>query len=140
MRISKNEYYLKIAEVVAIRSTCLKHKYGAVIVSNDAIVATGYNGAPRGEMDCCDVGFCRCDISAGPINEGAAKHGRQYGTCVAVHAEANAIIRASHNDLKGAILYLVCLSDKENIDPCNYCDRLIKNAGISRVVTKGDII
>jgi dCMP deaminase len=136
MRIGKDEYYLKIAEAVAIRSTCLKHKYGAVIVNDDVIVATGYNGAPRGETNCCDAGICYRDEHAEPVDACAARHGGQYGTCVAVHAEQNAIIAASRKELLGATLYLVCLSDKVNSGPCNFCDRMIKNAGIIKVVTK----
>ena len=137
MRISKKEYYLKIAETIAIRSTCLKHKYGAIIVNNDVIVAAGYNGSPRGELNCCDTGACYCENHSQPLDENAAAHGSQYGLCVAVHAEQNAIIAASHKDLRGAALYLACLSDKPNTSPCNVCDRMIKNAGIAEVITNG---
>jgi dCMP deaminase len=140
MRLSKAEYYLKIAETVAIRSTCLKHKYGALIVNNDVIVATGYNGAPRGELNCCDTGVCYRENHTAPIDEKAAVHGDQYGLCVAVHAEQNAIIFASYKELHGAVLYLACLSDKVNIRPCNICDRMIKNAGVIQVVTKEDVL
>ena len=140
MRITKDEYYLKIAEVIAIRSTCLKHKYGAVIVNDDVIVATGYNGSPRGEVNCCDTNKCYRENHIIPIDIKAAEHGEQYGSCVAVHAEQNAIISASHKELRGATLYLVCLSEKLNTGPCNFCDRMIKNAGIVRVVTKGDVL
>ena len=140
MRISKKDYYLKIAEVVAIRSTCLKHKYGAIIVNSDIIVATGYNGSPRGEPNCCDTGKCYCDNYKAPIDIKAAEHGTQYGTCIAVHAEQNAIIAASYKELSGATLYLACLSNKLNINPCNICDRMIKNAGIKSVVTKGGLL
>jgi dCMP deaminase len=139
MRIGKDEYYLQIAETIAIRSTCLRHKYGAVIVNDDVIVATGYNGAPRGEANCCDTGECYRSKHAAPFDERAAAHGGQYGTCVAVHAEMNAIIAASRKELLGATLYLACLSDKENAGPCNICDRMIRNAGIVKVVTKGDV-
>lgn len=139
MRIDKDTYCLNIAEVVASRSTCLKHKYGAVIVNNDEIIATGYNGAPRGEPNCTDMGFCHCDTSNIPTDTNAAKHGLKYGSCVAVHAEQNAIISASRKDMQGAILYLAC-SSKEAI-PCNICNRMIKNSGIKKVITKeGEII
>lgn len=140
MRIGKDEYYLKIAETIAIRSTCLRRKYGAVIVNNDEIVAAGYNGSPRGEPNCCDTGECYRDKHAKPIGERAAVHGEQYGTCVAVHAEQNAIISAARKELQGATLYLACLSDEVDPAPCNFCDRMIKNAGIKKVVTKGDLI
>lgn len=94
MRIDKDNYYLNIAKAVAARSTCLRRQYGAVIVADDEIIATGYNGAPRGEANCCDVGKCYCREHSTPIDEHAARHGDQYGTCVAVHAEQNAIISA----------------------------------------------
>ena len=81
-RVSKRQYYLDIAAEVARRSTCLRRQYGAVIVKNDEIVATGYNGAPRGDENCCDVGVCWRDAHGIP-------HGEQYEKCVAVHAECN---------------------------------------------------
>jgi len=136
-RISKDDYYLRIAEAIAIRSTCVRHKYGAVIVNDDIIVSTGYNGAPRGEPNCIDGDECYMDRHTSPVGQEAAEHGDQWGLCVAVHAEQNAMLAASRKDLKGSTLYLACLSDKENIGPCNICDRMIKNAGIARVRTKG---
>ncbi|HWQ97052.1 MAG TPA: dCMP deaminase family protein [Clostridia bacterium] len=130
-RISKRDYYLKIASEVAKRSTCLRRQYGAVIVKNDEIIATGYNGAPRGDENCCDVGSCWRDRHNIP-------HGEQYEKCVAVHAEANAIISASRNEMLGSTLYLYGFEgfDKpiENPEPCIMCNRLIKNAGIDRVI------
>jgi len=138
MRISKDEYYLKIAEVVAARSTCLRHKYGAVIVNGDEIIATGYNGSPRGEVNCCDTGECYKCTHENPVDEKAAVHGSQYGSCVAVHAEQNALISASRQELKGATLYLAC-SDDDNPRPCNYCDRMLRNAGVVKIVTRGDM-
>ena len=140
MRIDKDRYYLKIAEVVATRSTCLRRQYGAVIVNRDEIIATGYNGAPRGEANCCDVGVCYCQTHSEPIGEKAARHGEQYGSCVAVHAEQNAIISAARKDMQGATLYLACLDPNTDPTPCNICDRMIKNAGITRVVTKAGTI
>ena len=130
-RISKRDYYLKIASEVAKRSTCLRRQYGAVIVKNDEIIATGYNGAPRGDENCCDVGSCWRDRHNIP-------HGEQYEKCVAVHAEANAIISASRNEMLGSTLYLYGFEgfDKpiENPEPCILCNRLIKNAGIDHVI------
>lgn len=128
MRIDKDNYYLNIAKAVAARSTCLRRQYGAVIV---AVIATGYNGAPRGEVNCCDVGRCYCKEHSTPIDAHAARHGDQYGTCVAVHAEQNAIISAPRR----ATLYLACLDDSIDPAPCNICDRMIKNAGITRAGT-----
>lgn len=136
MRISKDTYYLNIAKAVAARSTCLRRQYGAVIVAGDEIIATGYNGSPRGEPNCCDTGECYCQKHVEPIDEKAAKHGSQYGSCVAVHAEQNAIISARRRDMQGATLYLACLDEAIDPAPCNYCDRMIKNAGITRIVTK----
>lgn len=132
-RISKRDYYLKIASEVAKRSTCLRRQYGAVIVKNDEIIATGYNGAPRGDENCCDVGSCWRDRHNIP-------HGEQYEKCVAVHAEANAIISASRNEMLDSTLYLYGFEgfDKpiEEPEPCIMCNRLIKNAGIKYVINQ----
>jgi len=132
-RIGKNDYYLSIAAEVAKRSTCLRRQYGAVIVKNDEIVATGYNGAPRGDENCCDAGECWREKNNVP-------HGEQYEKCVAVHAEANAIISASRNEMLGSSLYLAGFEGPDNpIDdprPCLICTRMIKNAGIERVFNK----
>lgn len=131
-RISKRDYYLGIAAAVAMRSTCLRRQYGAVIVKNDEIVATGYNGAPRGDENCCDVGSCWRERNNIP-------HGEQYEKCVAVHAEQNAIISASRRDMLGATLYLAGFENGKPIPdatPCIICSRLIKNAGIVKVVNQ----
>ncbi len=129
-RISKQAYYLGIAEAVSRRSTCLRRQYGAVIVKNDEIVATGYNGAPRGESNCCDVGVCWREAHGVP-------HGEQYEKCVAVHAECNAILSASRNELLGSTLYLAGFEGENrpmpDATPCMICNRLIKNAGIAHV-------
>ena len=97
-RKSKDDYYLSIAGAVLARSTCLRRKYGAVIVRDDEIIATGYNGAPRGETNCCDLGYCFRQHQNIP-------HGERYEACRAVHAEANAIISASRRDMIGSTLY-----------------------------------
>ena len=83
MRTSKDNYYLDIAEAVAQRGTCLRKKYGAIIVKNDAIVSTGYVGAPRGRKNCCDMQFCLREEMKIP-------RGERYEICRSVHAEANA--------------------------------------------------
>ena len=129
-RPSKDEYYLNIAEVVMSRSTCLRRKYGSVIVKNDEIIATGYNGSPRGDKNCCDIGECWRE-------EYGIPHGQRYELCCAVHSEANAIISASRRDMQGAVLYLA--SDKPKAEPCDICKRLIKNAGITKVITREKI-
>ena len=135
-RESKDNYYLDIAEAVLARSTCLRRKYGAVIVRDDEIISTGYNGSPRGMPNCCDTGVCYREQQNIP-------HGERYEACLAVHAEANAIISASRRDMIGATLYLAGgEADGTPIEepaPCAMCCKLILNAGISTVVTrKGD--
>lgn len=129
-RVDKRAYYLGIAGEVATRSTCIRRQYGAVIVRSDEIISTGYNGSPRGEANCCDIGECWREDNGIP-------HGEQYEKCVAVHAEMNAIISASRRDMIGSTLYLVGLEDGKRIDakPCDICRRLIVNAGIKEVVT-----
>lgn len=133
MRPSKDEYYLSIAEAVLNRSTCLRRKYGAVIVKDDEIISTGYNGAPRGAENCCDRGYYYREQNNVP-------HGEHAEWCEAVHAEANAIISASRRDMIGSTLYLAGFeadgSPIENISPCSMCQRLILNAGISAIVTR----
>lgn len=134
-RPSKDEYYLGIAASVTERSTCLRRRYGAVIVNNDEIIATGYNGSPRGEGNCCDTGECWREAHNIP-------HGEQYEKCVSVHAEMNAIISAARKDMVGSTLYLAGFDGIESINaiPCTICRRLIKNAGIKRVVNiYGDV-
>lgn len=128
MRISKDEYYLNIALEVAQRSTCLRRKYGVVIVKNDEIIATGYNGAARGETNCCDVGECYRE-------ENGIPHGEQYEKCVAVHAEQNAIISACRKDMIDSTLYLAGVN-VDNPEPCLICSRMIKNSGVIKIVTK----
>ena len=131
-RVSKRQYYLDIAAEVARRSTCLRRQYGAVIVKNDEIVATGYNGAPRGDENCCDVGVCWREAHGIP-------HGEQYEKCVAVHAECNAIISASRNEMLGSTLYLYGFENGTPMkapDPCVMCARMIKNAGIATVINQ----
>ena len=136
-RIGKEAYYLSIAAEVSRRSTCLRRQYGAVIVKNDEIVATGYNGAPRGDENCCDVGVCWREHNNIP-------HGEQYEKCVAVHAEQNAIISASRRDMLGGTLYLAGFENGGAIadaTPCLICKRLIKNAGIVRVINQnGEVV
>ena len=131
-RITKDEYYLSIAASVAKRSTCLRRQYGAVIIKNDEIISTGYNGAARGEPNCCDTGECWREANNSP-------HGEQYEKCVAVHAEQNAIISAARRDMLGSTLYLAGFDMNGEIAsprPCIICGRLIKNAGIVEVVSR----
>lgn len=124
MRPTKDEYYIGIAKAVSTRSTCLRRHYGAVIVNNDEIISTGYNGPPRGESHCV---ACKRD--------GHAHNDGDYSTCESVHAEMNAIISASRSEMLGATLYLYGEENSVPIDaePCPICRRMIKNAGISKV-------
>lgn len=133
-RIDKENYYLDIAQTVLERSTCLRRHYGAIIVRNDEIVATGYNGAPRGRANCCELGYCVREQMKIPSGE-------RYELCRSVHAEANAIISASRNECIGATLYLVgrdAVTGEllQNATSCSMCRRTIINSGISRVVIR----
>lgn len=133
-RINKINYYLDIAETVASRSTCLRKKYGAIIVNNDIIIATGYCGAPRGRENCCDRGSCIREELNIP-------RGERYELCRSVHAEANAIIAASREQMLGAVLYQSCVNPHTSeiiapIDSCQMCKKLIINAGISQVICR----
>ena len=106
-RTNKQNYYLDIADSVLERSTCLRRKYGAIIVRNDEIISTGYNGAPRGRRNCSDLGGCTREKLHIPSGE-------RYELCRSVHAEANAIISASRRDMIGSPLYLVGRSAATN--------------------------
>ena len=137
MRINKREYYLNIAGAVSLRSTCLRRRYGSIIVNNDEIVGTGYNGSARGDINCCEKNICI-------RKEQKIPHGEQYEKCVAVHAEMNGIISAGRKLCIDADLYLY----GEDIDtgrvieetaPCGICINIIKNAGIKRIITKHKI-
>ncbi len=133
-RIDKENYYLDIAETVLERSTCLRRCYGAIIVKNDEIIATGYNGAPRGRKNCMDLGYCTRDALQVPS-------GQRYELCRSVHAEANAIISAARSDIIGGTLYLAGRDAKTGellteATSCSMCRRLIINAGLARVVIR----
>ena len=133
-RVSKNNYYLDIAETVSERSTCLRRRFGAIIVKNDVIVSTGYNGAPRGRKNCNEIGSCTRDDLGIP-------KGERYELCRSVHAEANAIISASREQMLGATLYMCCTDPKTEeiiggMNSCMMCKRQIINAGIERVIIR----
>lgn len=129
-RISKIDTYLNCAEVFAYRSTCLKRKYGAVIVKDDIVISTGYNGSPRGFDNCCDLGTC-------PRIDRNMHQGEGYGICRAIHAEANALLNCSRQQTLGADLYLVGINPNDNsiheAKPCPLCARTIIQAGINNV-------
>lgn len=133
-RVDKNDYYLNIAKAVASRSTCLRRQYGAVIVNNEEIIATGYNGGVRGGKNCIDFGNCpRMNM---PHNSG------NYSDCIGVHAEQNALISAARRDMIDGELYLFGLEngkELEDVEPCPICRKMIINAGIKKVITvKGE--
>lgn len=137
IRPSKDESFMEIAESVSMRSTCLRRRYGAVIVSKDGrIVSTGYNGAPRHRVNCTDLNSCLRD-------ELKVKPGTHYELCRSVHAEANAIINGNPLDIIGGTLYLSGTDASTNkpskyISPCAMCQRLILNAQIARVVMRNE--
>jgi len=132
-RISKIDTYLNVAETFAYRSTCIKRKYGAVIVKDDIVVSTGYNGSPRGLTNCCDTGKCR-RIELG------MHQGEGYGICRAIHAEQNALLNCSREQTMGADLYLAGVNPADNsvhrAKPCPVCARMIIQAGIQRVIMR----
>jgi len=133
-RPSKEEYYLRLAEQVSARSTCLRKRFGAVIVRDDQIISTGYNGAPRGTPNCLELGIC-------PREEAGIPAGQRYELCRSVHAEANAIIHASRLEMLDGVLYLACVDAKTgelvpDVRPCKMCTRLIINAGLREVVVR----
>ncbi len=133
-RRDKINYYLDLAQTVAQRGTCLRRKYGAVIVKNDEVVSTGYVGAPRGRKNCSDIGTCI-------RNELNIPRGERYELCRSVHAEANAIISASRAQMLGADMYLAGVDAVTgdyipNSNSCSMCKRQIINAGIARVFVR----
>ena len=135
-RVTKENYYLDIAETAIGRATCLRRRYGAIIVTNDEIISTGYNGAPRGRKNCADLGYCTREAMKIPSGE-------RYELCRSVHAEANAIISAERERMIGGALFL---SGREvstgeyiaNSCSCSMCKRMIINAGIKTVYVRDD--
>lgn len=129
-RVSKIDTYLNCAEVFAYRSTCIKRKYGAVIVKNDVVISTGYNGSPREKENCCDIGEC-------PRMALGLHQGEGYAMCKAIHAEANALLNCSREQTVGADLYLTGINPNDSsihiAKPCPLCARMIIQAGIKNV-------
>ncbi len=133
-RKDKINYYLDIAQTVLERGTCLRRNFGAIIVKNDQIISTGYTGAPRGRKNCIDLAYCMRESLNIP-------RGERYELCRSVHAEANAIIAASRNDMIGATLYLAGVDARTgqlvpDACSCSMCKRQIINAGIDRVIIR----
>ena len=123
-RISWDEYFMNMAELAAKRSTCIRRQVGAVLVRDNQILSTGYNGAPKGLPNCCDLGSCLREELKIPSGE-------RHELCRAVHAENNAITQCAVNgtSCKGATLYVTD-------SPCIMCTKQIINAGIVRIVAK----
>lgn len=121
-RISRDEYYMNIARDVSLRSTCIRHEIGAIVVNGDEIKSTGYNGNPRGMPHCDEIGCIRDKLNI--------KSGEKMEVCTGVHAEMNALLQAGM-EAKGGTLYCT-------IVPCNTCAKMIINAGIKRVVYSED--
>ncbi len=133
-RTNRVNYYLDIADTVSERSTCMRRKYGAIIVKDDEIISTGYNGAPRRMRNCSEIGYCKREDLGIPS-------GQRYELCRSVHAEQNAIISAARRDMIGATLYLAGHSAKTgellaDTSPCALCRRFIINAGIKKVICR----
>lgn len=122
-----DEYFLKLADLVASRSTCLRRHVGAVMVKNERIISTGYNGAPRGIAHCMEMGCMR-------QAEGIPS-GQRYELCRGVHAEQNAIINAAYYGVSTQNSILYCTNQ-----PCIICARMIINAGVVKVVHRGNFV
>ncbi|HCB92428.1 MAG TPA: cytidine deaminase [Selenomonas sp.] len=139
LRPDWNEYFLEIAKAVGRRATCLRRRYGAIIVKDKIIISTGYNGAPRGEANCIDTGVCERERLHVP-------KGQNYELCVAVHAEQNAIINADPVKMEGASIYVVGYNADGTLasgKPCLLCRRMLRNARLSQVIyyeTDGSIV
>lgn len=134
LRPNKGSYYLNIALEVSKRGTCLRRIFGAVIVNNDQIISTGYNGAPRGRKNCLDLGKC-------PREAANIPRGERYELCRSVHAEANAIIHAAREEMLDGTLYICGIDYStgeliEGCEPCKMCKRMIINAGLKTVISK----
>ena len=135
-RRDKINYYLDIAETVLTRGTCIRRRFGAIIVKNDQIISTGYAGAPRGRKNCSDLGYCTREKLGVP-------RGERYELCRSVHAEANAIIAAPRSEMIGATLYLAGREFAtgeyvENACCCSMCKRMVINAGIDKVIVRNN--
>jgi dCMP deaminase len=118
-----DDYYLAIAKAVSARGDCVRAQHGAIVVKDHKIVSTGYNGTPSGDdRSCGSTGQCPRALDP------TAKHAEgNYDLCWATHAESNALLRASWNDLSGSTIYITG-------KPCPGCSKLINSAGIERIV------
>lgn len=139
VRPTWTEYFLDIAKAVGKRATCLRRVYGAIIVKDNTIISTGYNGAPRGAISCADLNYCKREELKVP-------KGERYELCEAVHAEQNAIISGYAEKMKDATIYIVGFNADGTLasgKPCLLCRRMIRNAMIAKVVyleTDGSVV
>lgn len=126
-RPDNDAYFMRMAELVSSRSTCLRRKVGAVIIKEKRVLSTGYNGAPKGLEHCSEVGCVReqQDVSSGTRHE----------LCRGVHAEQNAVIQAAYFgvSIKGATIYTTAF-------PCVLCSKILVNAGIEEIIYKDDYV
>lgn len=134
-RVDKINYYLDIAETVAERGTCLRKDYGCIIVKNDEIISTGYSGAPRGRINCIDLGYCMKKKIYPDVHHGG------HDACRSVHAEQNAIISAARKDMLDSTMFLVGRRKdnkkyEEGAMSCQMCRKMIINAGIKKVIVR----
>ncbi len=130
MRPDWDTYFIEIAKVVSTRATCLRRKYGAVIVKDKVIISTGYNGSPRGNKNCIDTGICT-------RKEQNIPSGERYELCEAVHAEQNSLVNAPPERMKNSTIYVAGYEEDNSFAdgrPCKLCDRMIRNAQIKRVI------
>ena len=125
MRLSWDEYFMGIVDLVKERSTCMRRHVGALIVKDKRILSTGYNGAPMGCPHCEEIGCLRMEMNI--------PSGTRHELCRAVHAEQNAIVQAAYHgiSLKDSVLYVTD-------SPCVICAKLAINAGISKIIYKGE--
>lgn len=134
-RINKEDWYIEIAKIVSMRSTCIRAHAGAIIVKNDTIISTGYSGAPRGEPNCCDLGICERDRLG-------LEPGKNYERCRSIHAEANAILNAAISGVSVTNGYMYLYFERfdgqkiKHGGPCLMCARMIKNVGIRKFTMK----
>lgn len=138
LRPSWDEWGLMLATTVSLRADCTRRQVGAVLMdTGHRIVATGYNGAPSGDPGCLTAGACprgRASVEEVPgfDQPGASSYDLGPGTCIALHAEQNALLRASWDEMDGATLYITC-------EPCAGCLRMIQGTPIARIVTPDGI-
>jgi len=126
-RPDNDTYFMRMADLVATRSTCLRRNVGAVVVKEKRVLTTGYNGAPKGLKHCAEVGCVRLEHNI--------ESGTRHELCRGVHAEQNAVIQAAYFgvSIKGSTIYTTNF-------PCVMCTKILVNAGIKEIVYKDDYV